>query len=191
MVALVLVLGGVGALLYFRVIPLDRLRQLLPKRQPEPVVEVRTPPRRPVAPAPDTVMARDTATAQPVARAPAPVVRQPAGPPPPPPTLPPGVVLSGTVYVVSGSAVESVEEISPNNRLGFRIGQRLDSGQLIILEEFPADTSVEGEIGVSGLPGDTVVAHVRIGGVDVTLKGVIPETLAVDLLQRLVQVRPQ
>ncbi|MBI2616289.1 MAG: hypothetical protein HYW52_11565, partial [Gemmatimonadetes bacterium] len=75
--------------------------------------------------------------------------------------------------------------------LGFRIGQRLDAGQLIILEEFPADTSVEGEIGVSGLPGDTVVAHVRIGGVDVTLKGVIPEALAVDLLQRLVQVRPQ
>ncbi|MBI2071830.1 MAG: hypothetical protein HYT81_02130, partial [Gemmatimonadetes bacterium] len=116
--------------------------------------------------------------------------RRPAAPPRPP-TLPPGVVLSGTVYVVLGLTVESVEEISPENRPGFRIAQVLDSGRRIILEEFPADTTVEGEIGVTGLPGDTVVGHVRIGGVDVTLKGVIPETLAVELLQRLVQVRPQ
>lgn len=189
MVGLVVVLGGVGALLWFRVIPLDRLRNLLPQRQPEPV-QVRPEPRRPVQPAPDTVMARDTAAAAPVA-APTPRAARRPAPPPRPPTLPPGVVLSGTVYVVSGFMVESVEEISPDNRLGFRIAQVLDSGQRIMLEEFPAESSVEGEIGVSGLPGDTVVAHVRIGGVDVTLKGVIPEALAVDLLQRLVQVRPQ
>ncbi len=188
-VGLVVVLGGVGALLWFRVIPLDRLRNLLPQRQPEPV-QVRPEPRRPVQPAPDTVMARDTAAAAPVA-APTPRAARRPAPPPRPPTLPPGVVLSGTVYVVSGFMVESVEEISPDNRLGFRIAQVLDSGQRIMLEEFPAESSVEGEIGVSGLPGDTVVAHVRIGGVDVTLKGVIPEALAVDLLQRLVQVRPQ
>ncbi|MBI2402257.1 MAG: hypothetical protein HYV20_05890 [Gemmatimonadetes bacterium] len=99
-VGLVVVLGGVGALLWFRVIPLDRLRNLLPQRQPEPV-EVRTEPRRPIERAPDTVMARDTATAPRVTRAPAPAAaaRRPAAPPRPP-TLPPGVVLSGTVYVV-------------------------------------------------------------------------------------------
>jgi hypothetical protein len=100
------------------------------------------------------------------------------------------VVLTGVVYMVSGLPVESVEEISPENRLGFRIAQVLASGRRIILEEFPADTTIEGEIGVTGLPGDTVVGHVRIGGVDVTLKGVIPETLVVELLQQLVQVRP-
>lgn len=101
------------------------------------------------------------------------------------------MVLSGVVYVVLGLPIESVVEISPENRLGFRIAQVLDSGHRIILDEFPADTTIEGEIGVTGLPGDTVVGHVRIGGVDVTLKGVIPETLVVELLQRLVQVRPQ
>lgn len=185
----VIVVGGVGALLWFRVIPLDRLRSLLPKRQQPAPVEVRTPPpRRAPAPRPDTVMARDTAKAQQV---PAPA-REPAAPPLRPPPLPPGVMLSGTVYVVSGLMIESVEEFSPENRLGFRIAQRLDSGQRIILEEFPTDTpGAEGEIGVSGLPPDTVVGHVRVGGVDVTLKGVIPDAVAVELLQRLVQVRPQ
>ena len=189
-IGLVVVGGGVGALFGLGVISLDRLRNLLPQREPEPApVEVRTPPRRPVQP-PDTVMARDTATAQPVSAAPpARAVERPARPLIPP-DLPPGLVLTGVVYVVSGLAVESVEEFSPDNRLGFRIIQILASGQTIILEEFPADSTIEGEIGVTGLPADTVVGHVRIGGVDVTLKGVIPETLAVELLQQLVQVRP-
>jgi hypothetical protein len=173
------VLGGVGALLWFGVIPLDRLRNLLPKKEPEPV-EARTEPRRPVQPRPDVAAAPGAPS----------VERRPPAPPPAPPTQPPGVVLSGVVYVVVGLAVESVEEISPENRPGFRIQQLLASGQRIILEEFPADTTVEGEIGVTGLPGDTVVGHVRIGGVDVTLKGVIPEALVVEMLQQLVQVRP-
>ena len=192
MVGVVVIVGGVGALLWLRVIPPDRVPSWLPQRQPEPV-EVQPEPWRPVEPAPDTLMARDTATAEPVAAAePAPsaAAPQPALPPLPPPTLPPGVVLSGTVYVVLGLAIESVEEILRETRPGFRIAQVLGSGQRIMLEEFPADTTIEGEIGVTGLPGDTVVGHVRIGGVDVTLKGVISETLAVELLQRLVQVRP-
>jgi len=185
-IALVVVAGGVGALFGFGIISVESVRNLFPQREPEPApVEVRTPPRRPVQPRPDTVMARDTARTEP-----APVVQRPAAPLMPP-TLPPGMVLTGVVYMVSGLPVESVEEISPENRLGFRIAQVLASGRRIILEEFPADTTIEGEIGVTGLPGDTVVGHVRIGGVDVTLKGVIPETLAVELLQQLVQVRPQ
>lgn len=189
MFAVLLVVGGVGALVWFNVIPLDRLRDLLPKREP-----VTAPPQRAQRPepAPDTVMARDTAGAPPITT-PAPVeAGRPAGPAPAPPTLPPGAVLSGAVYVVLGYPVESLQEISPENRLGFRIAQVLDSGQRIILEEFPAETTgAEGEIGLTGLPGDTVVAHVRMGGLDITLKGVIPEAVAVDLLQRLVQVRPQ
>ena len=182
------VVGGVGALIWLKVIPLDRVRGLFSEREPAPA-EVRTQPRRPAAPRPDTVMARDTATSDPFAAAPEapPIERRPPGPPP---ALPPGTVLTGVVYVVSGLAVESVEEFAPENRLGFRIIQILASGQPIILEEFPADSTVEGEIGVTGLPGDTVVGHVRIGGVDVTLKGVIPESLLVELLQQLVAVRP-
>lgn len=192
-VSVVVLLGGLGALLWFRVIPLERLRGLLPRQQSQPAQvqpEVPPPPAQPA----DTLVARDTATAAPIAATgpePTPEVGQPAPPPLTPPSLPPGLVLSQPVYLVAGLAVESVEEISPETRPGFRIAQVLSSGQRIILEEFPANPATpEGEIGVTGLPGDTVVGHVVIGGLDITLKGVISETSAVELLQRLVQVRP-
>jgi len=192
-VSVVVLLGGLGALLWFRVIPLERLRGLLPRQQPQAAQvqpEVTPPPAQPA----DTLVARDTATAAPIAATgpePTPEVGQPAPPPLTPPSLPPGLVLSQPVYLVAGLAVESVEEISPETRPGFRIAQVLSSGQRIILEEFPANPATpEGEIGVTGLPGDTVVGHVVIGGLDITLKGVISETSAVELLQRLVQVRP-
>jgi hypothetical protein len=106
-----------------------------------------------------------------------------------PPWLAPGALLAGTVYVVLGLAVESLEEIAAQNRLGFRIVQVLDSGERIVLEEFPADPAGTEEFGATTLPGDTLVARVRIGGVDVILKGVITDALAADLLERLVLAR--
>ena len=175
------VTGAVGVLVWRGVIPVERLQNLLPVALPEPV-EVRTPPPRPPELRLEALLARDTAR---------PVVRRT-----PrrvwaldPPWLPPGALLSGSVYVVLGSAVESLDEIVAQNRLGVRIVQVLDSGQRIVLEEFPADPAVEEEFGATTLPGDTIVVHVRTGGVDVTLKGVIPDGLAAELVQRLALVR--
>lgn len=192
----VVVVGAVGALLWLRVIPLDRLRNLLPKGSGQPTQAAPPPsPATGVAPPPDTVMARDTATAgtptTPAAAQPAATpVEQPALPPAPP-TLPPGVTLTRTVMAVGGLRVESVSEIESAGRTGIAIVQVLSSGQRLILEEFPTDTAgAAGEIGLTALAPDTVVGHVRMADLEIRMKGVISEDQMIQLLQQLVEVRP-
>lgn len=188
---LVAVAGAVGVLVWRGVIPAERLRNLIPGSQLKPV-EVATPPVRPPAVATPPVHPRslrlDTLLALDLPR--------PAARRSPrrmwaldPPWLPPGALLSGTVYVVLGPAVESLEEIAAQHRLGIRVVQVLDSGERVVLEEFPADPAAAEEFSATTLPGDTLVARMSLRGVDVTLKGVIPDALAADLLQHLTLVR--
>lgn len=195
---LMVVVGGVvGVLVWRQVIPLDRLRTLL--RQAEQKVAT-APPAQPAAqpPAarrPDTVMARDTATMG------APTTANPTPPPPPAaerprrpvrPTLPPGVSLTRSVMLVSGLRVESVSPIEAAGKTGFSIVQVLSTGQRLILEEFPADTvGAGGEIGLTGIPPDTVVGHVRMADLEIVMKAAgISEDRMVQFLQDLVQVKP-
>lgn len=193
-----MVVGAVGALLWLKVIPLDRLRSLLPQGKEQPA-EVAPPERGPAAAErSDTVMARDTATVgapaarPPVAARPAPVTPPPEQPAiPPAPRLPPGVALTRPVMVVGGVPIESVSEIESEGRSGILIVQVLRSGERLILEEFPTDTvGAAGEIGVTGLPPDTVVGHVRYADLEIRLKAVIGENRVVQFLQQLVEVKP-
>jgi hypothetical protein len=195
---LIVLVGGVaGVLVWRQVITLDGLRGLLrPGEQKGATTPA--PARRPPAPAPatepsvtpaDTVMARDTATGG----APS------AGIPPEPrrrlvaPTLPPGVTLTRSVVLVSRLQVESVSQIDAEGKTGYSIVQRLSSGERLILEEFPADTlGAGGEIGVTGIPPDTVVGHVRMADLEVRIKAVgISEDRIVQFLQELVEIKPQ
>lgn len=178
---LVAVAGAVAVLVWRGVIPAERLRNLIPGSQLRPV-EIETPPPRPPELRLDTLRARP---------APRPAVRRKARRvwALDPPWLPPGALLSGTVYVVLGPAVENLEEIVVQHRLGIRVVQALDSGERIVLEEFSADSGVPGEFSAATLPGDTLVARMRARGVDITLKGVISDALAADLLQHLTLVR--
>ncbi len=197
LVGVVVVAGAVGTLLWLRIIPLDRLRNLLPLGKERPAEIAAPQPRPPVAERPDTLMARDTATvgapSRPTAARPAPVtppIEQPTLPPPPP-TLPPGVTLTRPVMMVGGLRVESVSQIESEGRTGIAIIQVLSTGRRLILEEFPTDTTgAAGEIGVTGIPPDTVVGHVRLADLEITVKGVISEDQMVQFLQQLVEVRP-
>lgn len=200
-VAAVTVLAATaGALVWFRIIPAERLSRLLSRGEPQEPAPSLAP--LPAPATPDTVMARDTAgaaapdtaAAAGVAGAPSDTqAGQPARPRelrPAPPALPAGVSLSRPVVAVQGLKIESVEPLTLEGQEGFRITQLLPSGQRILLEEFPSDTAGSGEIGITSLPGDTVVGHVRASGLEVTLKGVLAEDLVVQLLLQLVEVRP-
>jgi hypothetical protein len=210
--AAVVVLGGAAALIWLRIVPLDRLRGLASRSTPE--TSGPPPVSQPAPVTPDSVMARDTAAlmardtatliardtatlppaAPPAATTPAETApRQPPPEralPPAPPTLPPGVSLTRPVVVVQGLKIETVVPVSAEGREGFAITQVLRTGQRIVLEEFPSDTAGAGEIAITSLPGDTVVGHVRASGLEVSLKGVLAEDLVVQLLLQLVEVRP-
>jgi hypothetical protein len=192
---LIVVAGGVlGVLVWQQVIPLDRLRGLL--RQGEERAAT-APPRQPAAPAagrPDTLMARDTATVAPTATNPTPA--PPAEERPHrlvAPALPPGVALTRSVVLVSGLRVQSVSQIEVAGKSGFSIVQLLTTGQRLILEEFPSDTlGAGGEIGLTAIPPDTVVGHVRMADLEVRIKAVgIAEDRIIQFLQDLVEVRPR
>jgi hypothetical protein len=189
-VAAIVVVGGGAALIWSGIIPLGgRL----------PAVGTRAKAARGAAtqkqsePRGDTVMARDTAgftrrdTASGIATPPAP---PPLVLPKVPVTLPPGVTIARSVYVVQGLQIRSLTPDSTAGRQGYRIVQQLDS-QRIVLEEFPSDSAVPGEIGVTGLAPDTVVGHVGMGGLAVVLKAVLPEGTVVQLLQQLIEIRPR
>jgi hypothetical protein len=202
LLVLIVVAGGVvGILVWRQVIPLDRLRGLLGMGEQKTAT---APPQRPLAPSPtteppaaepsDTVMARDTATVGAPAAA-NPTTAPPAGQRPRrlvPPTLPPGVTLTRSVVLVGGVRVESVSQIEAEGKTGFSIVQVLITGKRLILEEFPADTLAPGgEIGVSAIPPDTVVGHVRWADLEVRIKAAgIPEDQIVQFLQELVEVKP-
>jgi hypothetical protein len=181
-----LLLAGGGFLLWRGLIPVSRLTHLVDRREAPA-------PRRPVSRG-DSVMARDTAgfhRAEPATPAPgvpfAPTLVLPRVPV----TLPAGVTLARQVYVVRGLQIESVTPDSVGAGVGYRIVQVLPPNRRLVLDELPSDTVVAGEIGVTGIDPDTVVGHTGIGGMLVTLKGVISEDLVVQLLQQLVPVGPQ
>jgi hypothetical protein len=188
-VIVVLLLGGGGGLVWRGILPVDRLRHLLGEQ--EAAAPTRAPRR--AQPRGDTVMARDTAGfARPAPARPGP--EPPFAPtlvlPQVPVTLPAGVTLTRPVYVVRGLRLESVVPDSSEGVVGYRLVQVLPSGQRIVLEELPSDTVVAGEIGVTGIDPDTVVGHTGVGGLAVTLKGLITEDMVVQLLQQLVPIGP-
>jgi hypothetical protein len=193
LVGFLVLAGGIAALIYFNVIPLDWIKGLLPWGKEQPAETAAPPPApEPIAVQPDTVMARDTATAQPpVATAPAVPVEEPPAPPPAP-RLPPGVSLTRSIMAVGGMRIESVSEIESNGRTGIGLVQVSPTGERVILEEFPTDTvGAAGEIGVTGIPPDTVVGHVRMADLEIQIKGVgILEDRIVQFLQQLVEIRP-
>jgi hypothetical protein len=94
--------------------------------------------------------------------------------------------------LVSGLRVESVSQIDVEGKTGFSIVQVLRTGQRLILEEIPTDVGGEGgEIGLTGIPPDTVVGHVRMADLEVRIKAVgISEDQVVQFLQDLVEVKP-
>ena len=102
------------------------------------------------------------------------------------------VALTRSVMLVSGLEVESVEQIEAEGMTGISIVQVLSTGQRVVLEEFPTDTvGAAGEIGVTGIPPDTVVGHVRMADLEIRIKGVgIPEDRIVQFPQDLVEVKP-
>jgi hypothetical protein len=206
---LVLVLLGAGvALVEFGVIPAGPLTNLLSRGQKAALSTARQASRA-VLPGDtgrsDTIMARDTAgavTPRPApAGGPAPTPRQPQTrpevlPTPPPAlpaaaVLPPGTTLSRSVIVVQGLTIDGVREISEGGKPGFEISQVLPTGGHVVLREFPSDSAASGEISVSGLAADTVIGTTWYGGFSVTLRGVLREEAAVQLLQQLVEVRPK
>jgi hypothetical protein len=139
-------------------------------------------------------MARDTATVAPTATNPTPA--PPAEERPHrlvAPALPPGVALTRSVVLVSGLRVQSVSQIEVAGKSGFSIVQLLTTGQRLILEEFPSDTlGAGGEIGLTAIPPDTVVGHVRMADLEVRIKAVgIAEDRIIQFLQDLVEVRPR
>lgn len=181
----VLVLAAGAVLVWRGITPADRLRHLFGAKEAEPPARAGR--------GGDSVMARDTAGfARRVPARPAPQV--PFAPRPVEPqvplVLPAGVALTRTIYVVQGLHIESVLPDSSEGVVGYRIVQVLPSGQRVVLEELPSDTLVAGEIGVTGIDPDTVVGHTGADGLAVTLKGVLSETMVVQLLQQLVPIGP-
>jgi hypothetical protein len=98
----------------------------------------------------------------------------------------------GNPIVVDGLEIREITESSYQGRLGFRVVQVLQSGELFIMESY-RDTTISGtgRVTVLQTPTDTIVGIVRLQGYEVIASCVMPEDSLRSLMSRLVEgVRP-
>jgi hypothetical protein len=167
-----------------------------------------TQPTGPVAQVPtDTAQATDTSRAAPpvVSQPPAqPPARPPAATPRPAPArvpsppapitvqLPEGATVSGIFVVINGLPIDSVSDLVMDGRAGYRVVQRLQSGETLVLTAVPvppgSDSVGLGAPQVMSMFGDVIGAR-RYWGYQVNVRGSVAEDVLSRLLGRLVRAR--
>lgn len=152
-----------------------------------------------VGPALDTARAALPPVTRPAPQPPAPTptpVRVPAGVPAPPAPvtvqLPEGARVTGVFIAIGGLPIDSVSEIVMDGRAGYRVVQRLSTGEALVLTAVPvlpgSDSIGLGTPQVMRMFGDVVGAR-RYWSYQVNVRGSVSEDTLSRLLGRLVRAR--
>jgi len=133
---------------------------------------------------------------QPPAPTPTPA-RVPAGVPAPPAPvtvqLPEGASVTGVFIAIGGLPIDSVSEIIMDGRAGYRVVQRLSTGEALVLTAVPvppgSDSIGLGAPQVMSMFGDVVGAR-RYWSYQVNVRGSVSEGTLSRLLGRLIRAQP-